>query len=280
LNQYWEEFLEDVSWFLKPSQTAKVGAPQPPGSWRPASADFARLFPELRRILRAAYVTPVAVGRRRYQLYTWTSDAGSHSWLSPTPWTDPPSFVHPDHQVLLASFGGIIERSNEPDWWILNHYDTLTVHAARRNATFLKYYAWAFEEAFLNIPIEMTEFYSIAEEANFNITLCHRTRGEVILFAADHHFDYVEVYPGCPEYSLYRLVGARSFRRWVNVIAKQWREGIGSPAPSMLKWSNRFQEAQVKQSSKGRQQNEIRSSHISNRAGVVAPSRRTCKRPR
>jgi hypothetical protein len=119
-----------------------------------------------------------------------------------------------------------IERSNEPHWWLLSHDDALTEHAAQRDGTFVRHYGWAFEEASVEIPISMEQFYAIAVEANGNTTLCHRLSGEVVLFAADHGFDYVEPFPGCPDYTLYRLPGAACFRAWVDTVARQWRIGI------------------------------------------------------
>jgi hypothetical protein len=50
--------------------------------------------------------------------------------------------------------------------------------------------------------------------------------GEVILFAPDHAFDYVQALPGCPEYTLYRMLGAPAFREWVNRVARQWYDGM------------------------------------------------------
>ena len=106
----------------------------------------------------------------------------------------------------------------------------LTEDAARRDGTFIKDYAWAFETASIDIPIDMEQFYAIAVEANNDTTLCHRLSGAVVLFATDHAFDYVEPFPGCPDYTLYRLPGALSFRDWVNTVARQWRAWIEGTA--------------------------------------------------
>jgi hypothetical protein len=231
VNQHWEGFIEEISWFLQRDQIVEVEASLPPGSWTAASPEFDQFFPELYGVLREAIVTPVAVAGVGYQLYTWLRRDGSRCcWLSPLASPAPPPSLHPDHSILLRSFGGIVERSNEPDWWILNHNDVLTEDAARRDGTFITDYAWAFEAASINIPIDMEQFYAIAEEANGNITLCHRLSGAVVLFAPDHAFDYVEPFPGCPDYTLYRLPRALSFRDWVNTIARQWRGWIEGTA--------------------------------------------------
>jgi hypothetical protein len=224
-NPAWEEFLEAVPWFLQDDQVAEVGVSAPPGTWSPAAPEFSLLFPELEGLLQEAVVTPLALSGTRYQLYSWVRAEGdSCAWLSPLPAPEPSTPLHPHHRILLSSFGGIVERSNDPSWWLLNHNEVLTEQEARHDGSFIRDYDWAFSGA--EIPIELEQHYSIAREANGNTTVCHRVSGEVFLFAPDHSFDYVETLPGCPEYTLYRLRAARIFQEWVNIIARQWYEGL------------------------------------------------------
>ena len=231
MNEHWQRFVEEISWFLEPGQTAEVGTSLPPGSWSPASSEFENLFPDAHRMLRKAIVTQVAVGGVRYQLYTWLrADRSSCSWLSPAPSPDPSRSLHPDHRVLLSSFGGIVERANEPSWWVLNHNDVLTEKVAQYSGAYIREYAWAFEDAGVDIPIEVEQFYTIANEANGNNTLCHRLSGAVVLHAPDHAFRHVETYPGCPEYTLYLLPEASCFRDWVNTVSRQWQRWVEAVA--------------------------------------------------
>ena len=156
-------------------------------------------------------MTPIVLSGKPHQLYSWSQVEGnSCAWLSPSPSANSASQLHPDHRTLLRSFGGIVERTNDPAWWLLNHNEALTAQEARHDGGFM--------------------FYSIAREANGNTTLCHRVSGEVILFAPDHAFDYVQALPGCAEYTLYRMSGAHSFRDWVNEVARQWHDAIGGGA--------------------------------------------------
>ena len=225
---HWEELLDAVPWFLEEGQVAEVGRSAAPGAWRPVSADFSRLFPRLDALLRTASVTPIGLSGRSHQLFSWShADGYSCAWLAPAPSADPAAQLHPDHRTLLRSFGGIVERSNDPAWWLLNHNEALTEQEARHDGGFIRDYAQAFGET--GIPIELERFYSIAREANGNTTLCIGS-GEVILFAPDHAFDYVQALPGCPEYTLYRMSGAHSFRDWVNEVARQWHDAIGGGA--------------------------------------------------
>jgi hypothetical protein len=157
------------------------------------------------------------------------ADGFDCGWLSPMPSPDPPRSLHPDHRVLLRSFGGIVERSYEPSWWVLNHNDVLTEEVARQKGTSIVDSS-AFEEAGVEIPIDREQFYTIAYEANGNVTLCHRQSGEVVLYAHDHAFRHVEPYPGCPDYTLYRLPEAPSFSDWVNTVARQWHGWVEGAA--------------------------------------------------
>jgi len=203
---------------------------EPPGTWSAASADFGRLFPALDQLLKSASITAVAINGLPYRLFSWKAleeEVQECAWLWPAPSPQASLSVHPHHRVLLASFGGIIERSNEPeDTWLLNHNDVLTETLAQHDASFINDYAWFFEDRGVTIPIVLTEFYSIAEEANGNTTLCHRTTGQIVLFAPDHDFEHIVPETGCPEQSLYRIPEALFFSSWVNAVAKQWLRNV------------------------------------------------------
>jgi hypothetical protein len=97
VNQHWEGFIEEISWFLQRDQIVEVEASLPPGSWTAASPEFDQFFPELYGVLREAIVTPVAVAGVGYQLYTWLRRDGSRCcWLSGV--TSSTSFSSPGSQ--------------------------------------------------------------------------------------------------------------------------------------------------------------------------------------
>jgi hypothetical protein len=224
MNQHWAQFLDAVPWFLDPGETGHAGDTAPPGAWTPQSPEFARLFPKLTAVLSQAHVTPVSSTRGEFLLYGWPRRDARYAWMCLPPGADDVASLHPQHRILLASFGGIVERANEPSWWLLNHDDALTKREAGYDATFIREYASLFNDGAASIPIALEQFYSIAREANGNTTLCHRASGEVVLFAPDHDYSHVEVYPGCPPYTLYRLPDAPHFSAWVETVAGQWLE--------------------------------------------------------
>ncbi len=104
----------------------------------------------------------------------------------------------------------------------MNLNDTLTRRESAHDASFIENYMWAFEDAGLALPIDPSDYYSIAREANGNTTLCHRESGNVLMFAPDHCFAHLTKLEGCPEYTLYKISGAATFRDWVNAVAAQW----------------------------------------------------------
>lgn len=227
-NVEWSTFLRQVPWHRRLGLHFSVGVTRPAGTWRPVSDAFSELFRPLADLLAAARQTDVAIDGASHLLFSWSRGDGSTcSWLSPAPGLQPPSGVCAPHDLLLRSFGGIVERANEPEeQWLANHEHVLTREEALVDASFILHYAWAFEDAHVSIPIDPSAFYCIASEANGNRTLCRRDGTQVLLFAPDHSFDHIQPLAGCPAYTLYTIDGASDFTSWVNVVARQWLSAV------------------------------------------------------
>lgn len=217
----WKAFRQEVTWFVHNRPNARPVASRPPGSWAPRSADFTSLFPELAGLLAEAWLTDVEHLSERWVLYSWEAGGQWRGWLSPGAGILPAG-LHPHHRVLLESFAGMVESFGPLSSWIDNHNAWLTAALAEEDTSFVEAYAWAFEETG-GIPIDLEDYYVVAQEANGNATLCHRSEGGVLLFAPDHAFDYVTVLAGCPEYTLHGFQGAPTFTSWVERVAGQWR---------------------------------------------------------
>jgi hypothetical protein len=225
----WTAFTEAVPWFLDRDAAVEVATGRKTRTLWPLAAT---LFPTLAKLLALGSVTDVSVNGTQYELVAWDSTHGDRfGWLCLRPSANALQNLHEDHRKLLASFGGIVERFNEPeDTWLLNLNDALTEREASHDASFIEDYKWAFDDAGVTLPIEPFEYYSIAREANGNDTLCHRVSGQVLMFAPDHCFDHLTELEGCPEYTLYRIKGAATFRDWVNAVAAQWLDHAGRSA--------------------------------------------------
>ena len=227
MNRHWESFAADLEWFLSARRRVDVGPLSSAGSWQ-ASEGFRAMFPALTRLLEAAHTSRVRIDDANYVLFSWEGPEGISSWLAPPAESTVDAALFPAHRALLREFGGISERTNEPDGsWLLNTNESLTLREAQHDATFISDYGWAFEKAPGGIPIDTAAYYSMSREANGNNTLCHRVTGDVLLFAPDHAFNYVRPLEGCPDYTLYRINGADTFVGWVEAIAHQW---MGAPS--------------------------------------------------
>jgi hypothetical protein len=220
----WDAFVKSVTWFARGREQSANLVPLPT---RGLATEAAELFPNLDLLLRSASVTEVSVetGRRRtrsrsrYELHGWArSDGKRFGWLCMPRSEVLSAPLYEDHRTLLRSFGGIVERFNQPDdTWLLNLNDALTERAAA--SVDPDAYAAVFDGP---LPIDVEPYYPIAIEANGNTTLCHRESGEILLFAPDHSCDHITVLSGCPDYTFYTVDGARVFREWVETIAQQW----------------------------------------------------------
>lgn len=70
--------------------------------------------------------------------------------------------------------------------------------------------------------IDFKDWLIVAEEANGNTVVCNKNTEELLLFAPDHAFDYVEVYDNCPEDTFYRIKECPTLQSWVEACVLQW----------------------------------------------------------
>ena len=224
MNDDWAALLEQCPWLAGPATNAQLGKTS---GWTRAVPRWA---PGLAALLTRARVTPVAFDGRNYELLAWEGRGGPHGWLCPAPPDSAPTGLYPAHRELLATFGGIVDRfGGASTTWLDNTNDSLTVELAtgeRTLAPVVEAHDWRWTDEGLGVP-DVDGYYGISEEANGNLTACHRDTGAVLLFAGDHDLDHVTPLAGCPEYSLYVLHGAPNLRAWVARVADQWLDDTG-----------------------------------------------------
>jgi hypothetical protein len=228
----WKEFLRYVTWY----STAGVieverPLPSPKAGFRP-SKSFELIFPRLTRLLLSATVTRIRT-REKYlperwlALFAWSDRLGRRTgWLCEDPFQAHPHVpLHPDHAILLQTFGGITERFNEPASWLQNLNSAFVESDCHRGSELIPQVISAAPAARKEWLDELTAF---AFEANGNTTLYHHRTGQALLFAHDHSFDYVTPLPGFPEYTFYTINGCDAFRDWVETVAEQWLDHVAS----------------------------------------------------
>lgn len=244
----WEDFVAGRFWFLSPDSvvTRSEARLATEGIFAPTTA-FVEQFPTLTVLLREARVTPVQVDGRQYHLYGWTGRKGqSLGWLCqlPSQSVQNPA-LHPDHRLLLESFGGIAEHWNTPgSSWLLNLWSALGEEASEVGiGPWDEYYPWKCQWDNLTPTIQPESYVTFAIEANGNRTLYHRQTAQVLMFAHDHNFDHIRVVQGCPEMTFYTIQRCPDLRAWVETIAHQWRRATKVPRPDYRAISRRRRNA-------------------------------------
>ncbi|MGC4942185.1 hypothetical protein [Kribbella sp. DT2] len=216
----WQHALAGSPWLAHTIRAVELGTAH--GWDRPPIPSL----PHLSRLLQAARVTPVVVDSSPYEVLAWDlADGSTTGWLclppSTTPPVGPPDALHDLWRVT----GGVVDRWNDPDTWVCNHNSVLTPELAAASAAELVADC-SFLWDGLSLPIDPAEYGVLAEEANRNLTLFHRASGEVLLFAQDHAFGYVETLDGCPEYTFHRIPSAPDVTAWVETVAGQWLAAV------------------------------------------------------
>jgi hypothetical protein len=184
-------------------------------------------LPELSRLLAAARVTPVRLDETWYDVLAWDlADGTIGGWVCLPPASSGIGLSL--HHQVWPLLGGVVDHwSSSEDTWLLNQTEVLTATlAARDPAGELEAYSWIWDQDNLQIPINPLDYGLLAEEANGNQTLFHRTTGDLLLFAPDHNYDHIEPLEGCPEYSLYRIPNALTAKAWLAHLCHQWLETI------------------------------------------------------
>jgi hypothetical protein len=213
----WEQFVQHTPWFMGPGDIAVV---EDEGPWPGGDLES---MPQLSELLGTASLTTLSVSGTHYELIAWGPGDQRRGWLCHPPVLSDPAHVHEIHRRFWSVCGGIIERFAEPDSWWLNQNQVLTTAATRtRVSDVLADYRWIWEDVGLQVPIQPDDYYTVAVEANGNLTLAHRQSGELLLFAPDHAFEDVTPVPGCPPYSLLTIDGVPDLRSWIEECAGAW----------------------------------------------------------
>jgi hypothetical protein len=214
----WGQLLHEVSWFLRPGQSADVGQAR---LWARESIDD---LPELSALLGSATLTPVSIAGNVYELLAWGSPDDRRGWLCYPPHAMNGGSVPQTHRSFWTVCGGIVERFGEPATWWNNQNEVLTSAATRvRIADVLTDYAWLWETDGLKLSINPDEYYAVAVEANGNLTLAHRHDGRLLLFAPDHDYAGVTPLAGSPPYSLLTIDDVPDLTTWIEECAAAWR---------------------------------------------------------
>jgi len=220
----WEDFKNDVSWFVKEGDIVEVGETKlaKDGVYKPSKA-YKNTFLLFDELIYNARITDINFNGKKYYLYGWTDKKEkSFGWLCKLPSKKVDNKLGEDHKLLLSCFGGIVETWNEIDGsWLCNLNSALTEEES--NIGFGDWESFIHEICFeegVEEYIDPEDYISFAFEANGNLTMYNRLSGDVIMLAPDHCFDYITPLDGYPEYTLYRINNCKDFICWVEKVAK------------------------------------------------------------
>lgn len=226
----WKDFLSSKKWLVRENNIVEVSTPQKAseGLFQP-SPEFLQTFPLLSNLLNLARVTEIKIDGELFQIYGWTDLNGySFGWqCSPGNSFEKYLEFHPHHKFLLSCFGGINERWNEPDTWLLNLNSALCVRDTFTGFGWEEYYSYACEEEKIPEIISPSDYRAFAHEANGNCTIYHYITGQALMFAHDHAFKHIKPLERCPKYTFYTINDCPDFQTWVETVAKQWLDNIG-----------------------------------------------------
>lgn len=238
-NLFLDAFFENVPWRLKKADVKQV---------EKESVEipeiFLKEFPEMAGLLMVTNKFRIELNDKAvYILYGWDSENGVGGWLC-EPWETAEDTIRPESCKLLRSvFGNILETFGFEDIrddflcnmnWVIgtdevqcgigewaDYYEQSCLAENKRSQLDAQ------TDCNKNPDINSRDYIVIAEEANGNLTLCHKTTEQVLLFAPDHCFDYVSVYDGCPEYTFYTINGVETVKDYFEMVAKQWGRYVG-----------------------------------------------------
>lgn len=234
-----DAFFENVPWQFKETDVNQVERESVE-----IPEAFLMEFPEMAGLLMVSNKFRIKLkDGRLYILYGWDLENGAGGWLCEPPEADEDSVRPESCRLLRRVFGNIVETFGFEDIredlfcnmnWVLgtdavqcgigeweNYYEETCLAENKRGIL---------EESTgckKHPGIKPEDYIVIAEEANGNLTLCHKTTEQVLLFAPDHCFDYVSVCDGCPEYTFYTINGVETVKDYFETAAKQWGRYVG-----------------------------------------------------
>lgn len=219
-NKYIDAFFEEITWQFKRNDVMMMEKEE-----FSCSALFMDTFPKLNILLnKAVAFRTVLKNGSCFRLFCWENNGAIGGWLCQ-------NCKHTDtelpHLNLLKEYVGTIMESwgfeEIREDLFLNMdgvlLDNIIYGIGKEWNAYFKEFCES-EGIFPQIHDE--DYILIAEEANGNLTLCNKNNEEIVLFATDHDFDYVEAYPSCPDYTFYKINNADSLISYFELAAQQW----------------------------------------------------------
>jgi hypothetical protein len=184
---------------------------------------FGRRFPKLAALLSASRVTVLQTDKGPRHVHGWTAPDGTvFGWVCYPPALGPPDGLplHPDHRLLLSSFGGIDEYWSPPRSLINNLNGALGLQDSGVGI--------GREESFFHIcssrgiraDFNPRDHLVFATEANGDSFFYNQQAGSAFLLGFDTGRSNLARVKGYEEL-LHTVRGAPDFQSWVEMLAEE-----------------------------------------------------------
>ena len=218
-NKYIDAFFECVTWQFKKSDIMLVEKEE-----NSYSDLFVETFPKVSGLLKKAITFRIVLlNDSCFRLLCWENGDSIGGWLCKK--CEYISTEFPHLNLLKMYIGTIVESwgfEDVRDDLICNMNGVLIDNITYGIGEWQEYFKESCEAEELFPEIQDEKSILIAEEANGNLTLVNKDNGEIVLFAPDHCFYDVYVYPDCPNYTFYKIDNVDDLTDYFELVAQQW----------------------------------------------------------
>lgn len=226
MNEDFEEFKKDISWFI--SQSDKIDFLDTETEIE-LTEKFRNTFPILSNLISKARILTLTINNQLYKLFSWTNKNGlSCGWLNKIEQNTSSQLpIIEEHRLLLNEIGGIQESYNQPEPSLSNNQNFMFIESECSLGIndWDDYYEELCEEENVE-PINYKILVCFVVEANGDATTYDPKTKEIFLFSHDHCFDNVEVLENQAEYTFHTINGVVNFVGYVETLAAEWKNEI------------------------------------------------------
>lgn len=222
IEKYLEAFFTEITWQFSKDMVKEIRK----CNIEPSDS-LKLIYPQLYKLLiKAKKIELILKNGEIYRLFCWESVNGIGGWLCKPSLERDNSIRQAKHRLVIGAVGNIIESFGFSDIrndWLCNMNfvfggDEVIIGIENWEP----YLQEMCEYAKVNCDIDMQALVVIAEEANGNLILNNCNTDEILMFAPDHFYDFIEPYKDFPKYTFYTLHEVDGIIDYVEKIAEQW----------------------------------------------------------
>jgi hypothetical protein len=134
--------------------------------------------------------------------------------------------MHPDHQVLLKSFGGVDECWNGPYGLLSNLYGALGEHSCASGFDGKEdFYRESCDSFGVSLKIDPQKYVSFAPVVSGDRFIYHRNTGAVVFLGFQGALENMTDIEGSGGL-LHKMDNVPDFKAWVERVAQEWMDEL------------------------------------------------------